>query len=94
MVSLNPLTSGLLVASRDAVEPRRAEVLRAFSVDPRDGAGVDRLDLFNEESSGGDTAISPQRIAALRERIAQGSYLTAEKLDVVADRLHTEIFGR
>jgi hypothetical protein len=35
-----------------------------------------------------------ERISVLRERIAAGAYLSPEKLDVVADRLHGELFGR
>jgi anti-sigma28 factor (negative regulator of flagellin synthesis) len=34
------------------------------------------------------------RIAEIRQRIAEGTYLTPDKLDAVVDRLHAEVFKR
>lgn len=37
--------------------------------------------------------ISQQRIDEIRALIAEGRYLTPDKIDVVVDRLHEELFG-
>ncbi|NLG43897.1 MAG: hypothetical protein GX547_11660 [Phycisphaerae bacterium] len=39
-------------------------------------------------------AVSNDRLAELRMRIAEGGYLTPDKIDYVVDRLSEELFGR
>ena len=37
--------------------------------------------------------VSAERLAEVRKLIQSGTYVTDEKLDVVVDRLHKELFG-
>ena len=56
----------------------------------------DRLELSGaaREPDAAAEAELRERIAEIRRRIATGTYLTPEKLDVVAEELRAEIFGR
>lgn len=78
-----------------SMSPRRGEATN--EPQQKRSATDGRIDLA-ELTKRTDTAsesdvISAERIQALRDRISSGTYLTPEKLDVVADRLHSEIFG-
>ncbi len=59
--------------------------------------GSDGLELSaaaaNENPSAEASGALEQRIDDLRARIASGTYLTADKIDAVVDRLFEEVFG-
>lgn len=56
----------------------------------------DRLELSASAQQEQATALvaADERLSELRTRIADGTYLTPEKIDYVIDRLREELFGR
>jgi anti-sigma28 factor (negative regulator of flagellin synthesis) len=46
------------------------------------------------EQSDQVTAESADRVQALRAQIAEGTYLTPDKIDAAVERLYEELFGR
>ena len=66
------------------------------SLDAEVNAVRDRVELSPESEAGDSTSTAPaleQRIRAIREQIAAGTYLTPEKIDAAVERLHDELFG-
>lgn len=90
MDRLTPIRAVVGTAPREPREhaaPSRAGALPA----------ADRLDLSPAacpagRDRGADAALQA-RIAEIRQRIAEGTYLTSDKLDKVAEELRAEIFG-
>ena len=88
----NVLTGPSALVERGSTSPQERRT------PPRDGQpGSDRLELSAAASSYDPQAealrAEEQRIADLRSRIAAGSYLTPDKIDVVVQRLYEEVFG-
>ena len=66
--------------SRGVPEPTRK---------PSVGDVVELSDAARSYRSG----VSAERLAEVRKLIQNNAYITDDKLDVVVDRLHTELFG-
>ena len=95
MVTFNlvsPARAGVLPAEW-SLRPDGGPATRETNTRVKSNGRTDVTEISNESATAHDV-ISPERIAALRERIASGAYLTPEKIDVVTDRLHEELFGR
>ncbi len=62
---------------------------------PTTTKSTDQVELSTSaaQTSGEDTELAT-RVARIRAAIQAGEYLTDDKIDVVVDRLHTEIFGK
>ncbi|HRT43501.1 MAG: flagellar biosynthesis anti-sigma factor FlgM [Phycisphaerae bacterium] len=62
---------------------------------PGQALDQDRVELSAgaHREDGPAPAVSNDRLAELRTRIAEGSYLTPDKIDYVVDRLREELFG-
>jgi len=95
MLEITPLTT----RSCDAALSRRVGT-QHLPVRPEPGAErvQDQVELSPAaeqfETEPQQTAAMQDRIRVLRARIADGTYLTPDKIDVVVQRLHAEIFGR
>ncbi len=95
MTSVNNAIPGTVAPS---ARPEREAVQRppATPEAPAAAQATDRVELSeaaaNYDPQAAVDAAMERRVAQIREEIAAGTYLTPEKLDVVVDRLHAELF--
>ncbi len=94
---LQSVSPTVLAASAGATTTPRARASAATA--ESEPAGVhDHLELssaatdYAEHSV--DESFRPEKVAEIRAQIDAGTYLTDQKLDVVVDRMHAEIFRR
>jgi anti-sigma28 factor (negative regulator of flagellin synthesis) len=67
------------------------------SVDNDSDGPQDRVELSAASERASESSVSSatdQRIRDIRAQIAAGTYLTPDKIDVAAERLHEQIFGQ
>lgn len=86
----NPVSSelrGAKVPGRSALRSQHAE----NSASGRDV--IDLSDVARNKLASGDQPVRADLVNRVRAEIASGNYESKDKLDVLVDRLHRELFG-
>ena len=97
MLETTPLTTRPCETAWQTPTPVGAHHL-STRVEPGPGVPQDQLELSPAaeqfEEGPEQAAAMQERMRVLRARIADGTYLTPDKIEVVVERLHAEIFGQ